>query len=300
MDDLESWGDEAAGGGSRAAWLDHAVGLLGAGERTGDRDLVDDAIWRLERLVRMAGDHPNVAGYRSHAGAAWLARYRLTGCAEDLDRAIEVHLRAVTVPDPVPENQAGRLARYAGALLARYEATGGAEHLAAAVALARSAADLAGSAYQHKEELPPVLQDEDWLTWSRDTAALCLDTFSVTLTKVCGRKADAATAAQALQAGRDAVRLTPPGHPSRSQRLADLAAALRTSYAVTGDLAALSEAIATLRLAVALTPDGHARLPGLLKDLGAALRDQLEAQEGRRRRHAIRWRRAAAGSRAAV
>ncbi len=300
MEAEESWGAEAAGEGGRAAWLDHAVGLLGAGERTGDRDLVDDAIWRLERLARLAGDDPNGPGYLSHTGAAWLARYQLTGCGEDLDRSIELHLRAVAVADPVPENQASVLARYARALLARYEATGGDGTLASAIALAGSAAALAGAAYQHKEELPPMLRDEDWLSWSREAAALCQDTLSVALSLLCGRDADATAAGQAVQAGREAVRLTPPGHPSRSQRLADLATALRMSQVVTGDPGALTEAIAMLRRAIELTPAGHARLPGLLRDLGSALGDRLAAQEGRRRRQGIRWRRAAAGPRAAV
>lgn len=249
MEGLEPWRDAAAGDCSHAAWRDRAIDLLEAGERAGDRDLVDDAIWRLERLVRVAGDHPGVPGYLSHAGAAWLARYRLTGGSEDLDRAIELHLRATAVADPVPENQAGRLAGYASALLARYEATGTAEILTGAVALARSAAGLAGAAYRHKEELPPVLRDDDWLAWSRSAAAQCLDTLGVALRLRCGREADPVAAGQAVQAGREAVRLTPAGDPSRPARLANLAAALRHEYEVTGDPAALTEATVTIRLA---------------------------------------------------
>ena len=247
MDALGPWQDAAAGDCGHAAWRDHALGLHGAGERAGDRDLVDDAIWRLERLVRVAGDHPGVPGYLSHAGAAWLARYRLTGSGEDLDRALELHLRATAVADPVPENQAGRLAGYASALLTRYEATGGAASLAGAVALARRAAGLAGAAYRHKEALPPVLRDDDWLAWSRNTAALCLDTLGVALRLRCGRDTDAAAAAQAVAAGREAVRLTPPGDPSRPARLANLAAALRRAHEVTGDPAALTGNAALIR-----------------------------------------------------
>jgi len=76
---------------------------------------------------------------------------------------------------------------------------------------------------------------------------------------------------EAVELGAESVRLLPEGHPSRVERLVNLAVALQVRYDHAGRPGDLERAIAALRRALADVPETHLhRLPALA-NLGVAV-----------------------------
>ncbi|KAI9574287.1 TPR-like protein [Boletus coccyginus] len=72
----------------------------------------------------------------------------------------------------------------------------------------------------------------------------------------------------AISRQRDAVELTPHGHPHRPGRLNNLGNSIRARFQRLGEPNDLEDAISIQRDAVELTPHGHPHRPGLLNNLG--------------------------------
>ncbi|KAJ7435191.1 TPR-like protein [Mycena latifolia] len=70
---------------------------------------------------------------------------------------------------------------------------------------------------------------------------------------------------------KDAVRLTPDGHPDKPGRLNNLGHSLSRHFEQLGDLSDLNKAIMMFKDAVQLTPDGHPDKPRRLSNLGNSL-----------------------------
>jgi hypothetical protein len=132
---------------------DQAIDVLSAG--AGELSAIDHAIMLLAAAARFAAGDRYQPYYLSDLGTAWLDRFAITGRPRDLENSVTSHERALAVPVPVTEDQAGLLANYSAALLAQFERGGPREQLDHALVTARMATDLARSAAEPRAATVP-------------------------------------------------------------------------------------------------------------------------------------------------
>jgi tetratricopeptide (TPR) repeat protein len=94
------------------------------------------------------------------------------------------------------------------------------------------------------------------------TSPVCLNNLGNAFLTRFERLGELSDLEDAISRFRDAVDLTPHGHPDKPGRLNNLGNALLTRFERLGELSDLEDAISRHRDAVDLTPHGHPDKPG--------------------------------------
>ncbi|KAF7366555.1 CHAT domain-containing protein [Mycena sanguinolenta] len=81
---------------------------------------------------------------------------------------------------------------------------------------------------------------------------------------------------RAIEMLKDAVQLTPDGHPDKPSWLNNLGNSLLRRFEQLGDLDDLNQSVLRFEAAIALTPDGHPDIPSQLNNLGNSLLSRFE------------------------
>ncbi|WP_073933893.1 CHAT domain-containing protein [Streptomyces sp. CB02400] len=287
---------EAAAPGSP----DHriALGVLGAslleqGVRTGRRDLLDQAVGRLENAV----DGPHLSRTSLiQLGRAHHRRAEHTGDRRDADRAVDVLRRAVEAATEPDARRAEALSELAAALRGRYERTGRradldtadrcltealaatpedhpdrARHLSHRADVLRlragetgDLADLDRAVADARQAVADTARGDAGRPKRQSTLALALETRAI-------RTGSDDDLAEAVRTARAVVAALPAGHPDLALHQANLGSVLRTRTELNGDLRSADEAVDASRAALATLQPGHTDRAGLLSNLGAAL-----------------------------
>jgi tetratricopeptide (TPR) repeat protein len=254
-----------------ASHPDHVVLLanLGAalqtrfGRTRADSDM-DGAIRALRRAMdAIPADRPDRAVLLSNLSAALRQRFERTGVGSDLDEAVTFGRQAVDATPIGDPDRAKPLFHLYAALRARFERTGAGSDLDEAVAIARQTVDATPvgdlDRAKHLNILGAMLQKR----FERTRAHADLDE-AVRLDR------------EAVRLNREAVDITPAGHPDRAEHLFFLGARLRTRYQRSGAASDLDEAVAISRQAVDATPAGHPERARRLAHFGVSLYTRYE------------------------
>jgi len=224
-------------------------------ERTNTTGDLDALIVTLERLVAVGASEPEFGQHLSDAAWAYAERYRSTERREDLDRAIGLYGRSRSATAGMPDLPAG-LRDLGWLLLVRYERDGRVADLHDALGANEEAARVAAPG-----------SPEQMLALTHFAAALSLRFELTGLLEDLERSIHVYRRAAAL----------PEAGLGRPTIMMGLAAALRASFRMTGDLVRLDEAVAILEdLKGNLLPDSPQQFR-LLNALGNALADRFGA-----------------------
>jgi tetratricopeptide (TPR) repeat protein len=274
----------------RGAHLGRLGNLLVFAARQGNsRQSLNEAITLLRSAVKTS--QPSQRGPILLAMSAALnGRYEHTGDPSDLDQALSAARESVDLaPVDDPDSLEGK-ASLAAALLRRFEHLHGRSDLAEALPLLREVAS--GTASGDPQMLPRLANLAVALSWSAEQYGVSADldeafqiydrvlpgltenpradllsSFAVALAKR-GRPKDLDDAVESL---REAVELTPDGHPRRPIRLANLGTTLQVRAERHNDSTALNEAVLLYRQALARLDPDHPDRAWLSGDLGQAL-----------------------------
>ena len=140
-------GPEGSGGylkrpGYRADLSDLALALRMQFERSGDRDVLDEAVAASRAAVEaLPADHPDRPGGLSNLGVALRTRYEHAGAAADLDAAIQAGRAAVTITPEDHPSRAAMLSNLGATLRIQVERSGDRDVLDEAVAASRAAVE---------------------------------------------------------------------------------------------------------------------------------------------------------------
>ncbi|MGW9118412.1 CHAT domain-containing protein [Streptomyces sp. NPDC055663] len=229
-----------------------AVDLLTAYERTGQRDVLDQAVAAFRTVHTMLPeDHPSHAAGLHNLGNALQFLSERVGEIEVLEEAVQAGRGAVTATPQGHPDRAGYLNSLGAALFRLFERVGDIEVLKEAVKVQRKAVAAIPQGHPYR--------------------AMYLNNLGSTLRTHFERIGDLAVLEEAVRVGREAVAATPRYDPGRAMSLNNLGNTLRTHFERIGDLAVLEEAVQVGREAVATTPRDHPNRAGCLHNLGNTL-----------------------------
>lgn len=226
-------------------------------QRTGDLDSLEAAVTAFQNAVANTGNSdPELAFRLSLLRISLQARYSETGIPADRDAAIEAGRRAVAAAPAGHPDRAAMLSALGAALLARFEeGNGDRDDLDGAVNAGEEAVATAGrDIHSHAGHLYG-LGNALHARFRRG-----------------GAEADIDAAAAAL---RDAVAVTPTGHPDKSMFLNSLAACLEDRFRRSGNGADIDGAVSALEESVDAAPQGHPGHVRALSALSNALRERF-------------------------
>jgi CHAT domain/Tetratricopeptide repeat len=240
-----------------AVLVNHAINLIQAYERGGQRDLLDQAVTLFRAaLAATPQDHPDRVGRLNNLGNALRTLFDRTGDQDTLVEAVQLGRDAVAA---IPQNHPHRamcLSNVGATLRILFEWTGDQDTLMEAVQLGRDA--VAATPQNHPRR------------------AAHLNNLGNALQVLFGRTGDQDTLMEAVQVGRDAVAATLQSDPKRAMHLNNLGNVLRTLFELTGEQAVLAEAVQVGRDVVAATSQSDPNRPMHLNNLGNALRTLFE------------------------
>ena len=166
-----------------------------------------------------------------------LDRFEWNRSTDDLDRAITIEERVLTLTQDDHPNRGMRLHNLGAALHRRFEVTGSMEDLDHAIAIK-------GQAVESTSDGHP------------DRAAM-LNSLGISLQSRFDRTGSTEDLDRTIVMKEQAVESTPQGHPARAGRLVNLGNALWRRFERTGSMEDLDHAIRKKKQAVESTPDGH-------------------------------------------
>ncbi|KAJ7883687.1 hypothetical protein B0H14DRAFT_3747180 [Mycena olivaceomarginata] len=182
---------------------------------------------RFERLGDLNG-HPDKPAMVNNLGNSLRARFGRLGDLSDLNESVSKKKDAVHLtPDGHPDKP-GRLNNLGTSLGARFERFG----------------DLS-----------------DLNEWA---SRALVNNLGNSLRARFGRLGDLSDLNESVSKKKEAVHLTPDGHPDKPGRLNNLGNSLRARFERLGDLSDLNESVSKMEDAVHLTPDGHPDKPAML------------------------------------
>ncbi|MCX4773713.1 CHAT domain-containing protein [Streptomyces sp. NBC_01285] len=229
-----------------------AVDLLTAYERTGQQDVLEQAVAAFRTVSTMLPeDHPSHAAGLNNLGNALQFLSEHVGEIEVLEEAVQVSRRAVTATSQDQADRAGYLNSLGAALFRMFERVGDIEALQEALEVQRKAVAAIPQGHQYR--------------------AMYLNNLGNTLRTHFERIGDLAVLEEAVQLGREAVTTTPRNDPGRAAYLNDFGNTLRTHFERIGDLAVLEEAAQFGREAVTTAPRDHPNRAKYLHNLGNTL-----------------------------
>ncbi|WP_326695161.1 tetratricopeptide repeat protein [Streptomyces sp. NBC_01766] len=229
-----------------------AVDLLTAYERTGQQDVLEQAVAAFRTVSTMLPeDHPSHAAGLNNLGNALQFLSDRVGEIEILEEAVQVSRRAVTATSQGHPERAGLLNSLRVALFRLFERVGDIEVLKEALEVQREAVAVIPQGHHYR--------------------AMYLINLGNTLRTHFDRIGDLAVLQEAVQLGREAVAATPRNDPGHAAYLNDLGNTLRTHFDRIGDLAVLQEAAQLGREAVATAPRDHPNRAMYLHSLGNTL-----------------------------
>ncbi len=237
-------------------------------------------LWR--RIVAATPpDNPRLPGMLANLAVALQAQHRWSGDSADLETAIAVLRRAVSLPaSPTAEDEAAMLSNLAGALSARFSATGHTDDLDEAIEIMRRVMALAGPAhlayqtnlsgalatrFERRGTRPDLDEAIAGLHEAVSTAGeqpppelpAALSTLGVLVRLLFNRTGEEAAVDLAVKIGRLAADAVPPGHPGRHRVLSNLAGSLRRRAEYAGEPADFDAAVHVGREAMGCTPVGY-------------------------------------------
>ncbi|MEV1068619.1 CHAT domain-containing protein [Streptomyces sp. NPDC050263] len=216
-------------------------------------------LWRRVIGITPAGDSRRHI-FLANLSQALLARYQLTGTAEDLAVALGTARRAVrTAPENDPERGLG-IVNLAAGLSERYRCEGEIEDVDLAVDLLREAT----------ARLPHDHCDR----------AQYLYSLGATLALRFEGREEPADLDDAIVALRESARTVPAGPMGPGPALGNLGESLELRHSLTGDPADLDDAVGVLRVALESLPEGHVGRAPCLASLGSALTTRGERLGG--------------------
>ncbi|KAF6765344.1 CHAT domain-containing protein [Ephemerocybe angulata] len=112
--------------------------------------------------------------------------------------------------------------------------------------------------------------------WVDDDVAAQLNSYAVDRWVNFEKTGELSTLNDGISFVREAVDLTPQGHPSLPRGLSNLGGMLCSRFERAGELSDLADAITLQQKAVELTPQGHADLPAMLNNLGVSFTCRFE------------------------
>ncbi|MGW8886326.1 CHAT domain-containing protein [Streptomyces sp. NPDC055749] len=238
----------------------------------GTREEYDEVVELFRRAAPDDPEGPSAAG--RNLGLALVLRCQRTGRTQDLQEAVDVLTRALSVSQDREQTLLVRSA-LGNALRARFTLGGDRTDLDAAIT--HLSAVVTGTGEMTRRTAPRLL-----------APAMALHT-----RYFLDPQRYSTDLAEALRFLRTAVALLPRNHPELPVALSDLGMVLSRSYQSFGKAEDINEAVQACREAVALTPEGHEILGVRLLNLGMVLglRHQLigdgedlrQAQESRRK-----------------
>ncbi|MEU9204834.1 CHAT domain-containing protein [Streptomyces sp. NPDC048332] len=231
-----------------------AVDLLTAYERTGQRDVLEQAVAAFRKVHTMLpAGHPSYAAGLHNLGNALQFLSQRVGEIEVLEEAVQAGRRAVTATPQGHPDRAGFLNSWGTALFRLFERVGDIEVMKEALEVQREAVATIPRGHPHR--------------------AAHLNNLGNTLRTHFERVGGLAELEEAVRLGREAVSTTPRDDPGRAACLNDLGNTLRIHFERVGGLAELEEAVRLGREAVATTPRDHANRAGYLHNLGNTLQE---------------------------
>ncbi|KAF8121610.1 TPR-like protein [Boletus edulis] len=288
-----------------------SVPLLKRFERYGDLADLQRAMTLLQKLVRSVSIWDDrYCAVLGNLGVALLLRFKHIGELRDLEDAISTHRDAVHLtPDGHPDKPSG-LNNLGNSFMTRFERLGELRDLEDAISTHRDAVHLTPDGHPDKpsrlnnlglsfitrfKRLGELRDLEDAISTHRDAVHLTPDGHPdkpsrlnnlglsfITRFKRLGELRDLEDGistyrdADAISTHRDAVHLTPDGHPDKPSGLNNLGNSFITRFERLGELRDLEDAISTHRDAVHLTPDGHPDKPSGLNNLGSSFMTRFE------------------------
>jgi tetratricopeptide (TPR) repeat protein len=252
--------DEESAGADPGAMNTRAIELMTAFQRTGRRELLDQAVTLFRDLAAAVPEgHPDRAIYLNNLGGALQMLFERTGQLTALTEAVQIARDAVAAtPDDHPD-RAGRLNNLGGALHKLFERTGQPALLAEVAQVARDA--VAATPDDHPSR------------------AGRLNNLGIALSALFNLSGELTLLTEAVHSGREAVNATSADHPDRAAYLSNLGRTLRMLFERTEELTVLIEAIYASREAVNITPDDDPDRARYLNNLGNTLRRLFEHTE---------------------
>ncbi|KAI9567762.1 CHAT domain-containing protein [Boletus coccyginus] len=214
-----------------------------------------------------------------------LHRFERFGDLTDLQQAIIV-LQELVRSTPIWDDQySAALGNLALALSYRFNHVGELSDLEDAISKQRTAVELTPHGHSHKPSLLHNLGNSFRARFERLGQISDLENASFEA-KGCCRAHSAWSPSQrlgqpsdledAILKQRDAVELTPHGHPHKPSHLNNLGNSFLARFKRFGQLSDLEDAISKQRDAVELTPHGHPHKPSLLNNLGSTFLTRFE------------------------
>jgi tetratricopeptide (TPR) repeat protein len=266
--------------------------------RTGDREALSSAVEVHRRAVDGAApDDPYRAMFVSNLAISLMRDYELNDSRASLDESIERHRAAVAATPAQHVDRLPRLTNLAAALQCLYERTGELAVLGDIVDICRQAVTGVSGDHVYRIRYQYALASALARRGERTGDLASLDEAVVILGEVADRTPsghpnrlgrlsalamaryvrfleipeDLQVLDSAIEAQREALRLTPEGHALRGMFQSNLGAMLSSRFEYTGDTEALREALGHHREAVAATPDDHSEREKQLANLAICL-----------------------------
>ncbi|MFJ6722559.1 CHAT domain-containing protein [Streptomyces sp. NPDC091259] len=281
-----------------AVYTQRGINRLKEAETKGDPQLLDDAVeWCL--LAARANPRKDVLWAESliTLGNALTRRYEFTGNSNSLDRA---HVAIVKAAEAIPEDDPCRLklqSAFGHTAIRIFQRTGDLEMLDLAIRALREAAYKAPAYEPHRgaflTNLSTALSHQYHHIGRLESANEALEarTEAVRITPrdhpdLPSRMINLASALEshpgdlpseddrhdtAVTLLRDALSLTPEGHPERAGCLSLLSGTLRARFTRTGDPRDLTDSVKNGRLAIEGVAASHYQRPDLLSDFARSL-----------------------------
>jgi tetratricopeptide (TPR) repeat protein len=247
-------------------WI-FSVQLMNHFERFGDVTELQQAITLLEELVRSTSvsDDRYCEGL-ANLGVALSYRFDHLGELSDLEDAISRHKDALELTPHGHPHRRGCLNNLGNSFKARFKRLGELSDLEDAISLLKDAVDPT-----------PLLEESDrstsvWDVQFREGLA----NLGVALSIRFDHLGELRDLEDAISRHRDALELTPHGHPHRRGYLNNLGNSFKARFKRLGEASDLEDAISLLKDAVDLTPHGHPHKPGYLSNLGNSVFTRFE------------------------
>ncbi|KIM21005.1 hypothetical protein M408DRAFT_305754 [Serendipita vermifera MAFF 305830] len=238
------------------------LNMIGCGyyaqyQETGKKTDLEGAISAHQKAVYSASIfHSQLAEYTNDLGTALRDLFFLTGDRPVIDKAIALHLHALTFTKNEDQEMITLLDGLANCFVSRFEGFGALSDLEDAITLRRKAVKLTA---ESDRNFPPLLNN---------LGAVLKMRFERT-----GQLTDLENAISSLQKGVD---ITQDGHPDKISRMSNLVNALHARFEHQGGLADLEKAISMWETVVDVIPDGHSDKAVILGNLGSALQTRFE------------------------
>jgi tetratricopeptide (TPR) repeat protein len=248
-------------------------------ERTGNAELLAESVAAGRAGMDAVGDHPRRAAYLTNLSYALLTLFESTGDTAALVEAVEAGREAVSLTPAAVPNRGLMQAILAVALYALSERAADfdllVEAMDTAMAAVKSIPPSGPGRPMALSNLGIILQTLFERIPSPEVvieAAEIGHVFPAPAADMAEVARESVVIAEgAVEAGREAVEATPPGHPLRARYLNNLQAALLNLGESKDDVALVHEAVAMGQAAVEATPPGDPERAIRLNNLGRAL-----------------------------